>query len=99
MFQKSFLTMLITGAASIALPAYAQTEGPGRQEVAVQVFGSFVTSTTQNGVDNSATSSGGVLASYRYFFSTHHGVEASLQIRREIGFHETAGHLTDRRTR
>jgi len=77
MFQKSFLTMLITGAASIALPAYAQTEGPGRQEVAVQAFGSFVTSTTQNGVDNSATSSGGVLASYRYFFSTHHGVEAN----------------------
>ena len=77
MFQKSFLTMLMAGAASIALPAYAQTEGPGRQEVAVQAFGSFVTSTTQNGVDNSATNSGGVLASYRYFFSTHHGVEAN----------------------
>jgi outer membrane immunogenic protein len=77
MFQKSFLTMLMAGAASIALPAYAQTENPGRQEVAVQAFGSFVTSTTQNGVDNSATNSGGVLASYRYFFSTHHGVEAN----------------------
>jgi opacity protein-like surface antigen len=77
MFQKSFLTMLVAGVASIALPAYAQSEGPGRQEVAVQAFGSFVTSTTQNGIDNTATNSGGVLASYRYFFSKHHGVEAN----------------------
>ena len=77
MFQKSLLTMLIAGAASIALPAYAQSEGPERQNVAVQAFGSFVKSTTQNGIDNSATNSGGVLGSYRYFFSTHHGVEAN----------------------
>ena len=76
MFQKSLLTMLIAGAASVALPAYAQTEG-GRQEVAVQAFGSFVKTTTQNGIDNSATNSGGVLGSYRFFFSTHHGVEAN----------------------
>jgi opacity protein-like surface antigen len=69
--------MFIAGAASIAIPAYAQTEGPGRQEVSVQAFGSFVKSTTQNGIDNTATNSGGVLASYRYFFSTHHGVEAN----------------------
>jgi outer membrane immunogenic protein len=77
MFQKSLLTMFVAGAASIALPAYAQSEGPGRQEVAVQAFGSFVSTTTQNGIDNTATNSGGVLASYRYFFSTHHGVEAN----------------------
>jgi len=32
--------------------------------------------TTQNGVENRATNSGGVLGSYRYFFSAHHGVEA-----------------------
>jgi opacity protein-like surface antigen len=68
--------MLLAGVASIA-PAYAQSEEPGRQDVAVQAFGSFVTSTTQNGVDNSATNSGGVLASYRFFFSKHHGVEAN----------------------
>ena len=77
MFQKSLLTMLIAGAASITLPAYAQSEGPARQEVAVQAFGSFVSTTTQNGIDNTATNSGGVLASYRYFFSTHHGVEGN----------------------
>ena len=75
MFQK-MLTMLVAGAASIALPAYAQSEA-GRQEVAVQASGSFVTTTTQNGIDNTATNSGGVLAGYRYFFSTHHGVEGN----------------------
>ena len=69
--------MLIVGAAAIAPTAFAQSERPGRQEVAVQAFGSFVSTTTQNGIDNTATDSGGVLASYRYFFSTHHGVEAN----------------------
>jgi len=76
MFQKSLLTLLIAGAASIAVPAYAQSDEGGRQEVAVQALGSFVTTTTQNGIDNSATNSGGVLGSYRFFFSKHHGVEA-----------------------
>jgi opacity protein-like surface antigen len=77
MFQKSLLTMLMAGVASIALPAYAQSEEGGRQEVAVQAFGSFVTMTTQNGIDNTATNSGGVLASYRVFFSEHQGIEAN----------------------
>jgi opacity protein-like surface antigen len=69
--------MVMVGAASIALPAYAQTEETGRQEVTVQAVGSFVTTTTHNGIDNTATNSGGVLGSYRYFFSKHHGVEAN----------------------
>jgi len=77
MFQKGLLTMLMAGSASIAVPAYAQSQEGERQNVAVQAFGSFVTSTTTNGIDNSATNSGGVLATYRYFFSTHHGVEAN----------------------
>ena len=77
MFRKTFLTILIAGTASVALPAYAQTEEAGRQDVAVQAFGSFVTSTTQNGIDNKATNSGGVLASYRLFFNKHSGIEAN----------------------
>jgi opacity protein-like surface antigen len=68
---------MIAGAASIALPAFAQSEGSNRQDVAVQAFGSFVKTTTQNGVDNTATNSGGVLASYRYFFNKHSGVEGN----------------------
>jgi len=70
------MSMLMAGVVSTALPAYAQTEGD-RQEVAVQAFGSFVTTTTQNGIDNKATNSGGVLGTYRFFFSEHHGVEAN----------------------
>jgi len=77
MFQKGLLTMLVAGAAYFANPAYAQSDEAARQDAAVQAFGSFVTTTTQNGTDNSTTNSGGVLASYRYFFSTHHGVEAN----------------------
>ena len=78
MFQRNLLTvLLLAGAASIAVPAYAQSDETGRQEVSVQAFGSFLTTTTQNGVDNSASNSGGVLGSYRFFFSTHHGVEAN----------------------
>ena len=46
---------------------------PPRQDVAVQAFGSFVT-TTQNGIDNKATNSGGLLATT--VFSSYHGVEA-----------------------
>lgn len=76
MFRKRMIASLVAGMASVALPVFAQSEGPARQDVAVQAFGSFVTGTTQNGIDNNASNSGGVLASYRFFFSKHHGVEA-----------------------
>jgi len=76
MFQRNLLAMFVAGVASVAWPAYAQSDEVPRQDVAVQAFGSFLTSTTQDGIHNTATKSGGVLASYRYFFSKHHGVEA-----------------------
>ena len=75
MFRTKSLATFILGGVIAALPAVAQEVS--KSDVAVQAFGSFVTTTTQNGIDNSATNSGGVLASYRYFFSTHHGVEAN----------------------
>jgi len=68
-----FTTLMGVGLA--ALPALAQESG--RSEVTVQAFGSFVKSTTQDGVQQSATDSGGVLASYRFFFSKSHGVEVN----------------------
>ena len=77
MFRKSLLTLLVAGAASMALPDYAQSDEAGRQEVSVQALGSFVKNTTHDGVENKATKSGGVLASYRFFFSKHHGVEGN----------------------
>lgn len=67
----------IAGAAFLALPAFAQSEGPGKQDVAVQASGSFLTKTTHDGVDYKSTKNGGVVATYRYFFSKHHGVEGN----------------------
>jgi len=77
MFQRNFATMMIASAVLLALPAFSQTEGPARMDVAVQASGSFVATTTQNGVNNSASDNGGVLGTYRYFFNTHSGVEVN----------------------
>jgi opacity protein-like surface antigen len=77
MFSKKFVVTSFVSIASMALPAFSQSETPGKNEVSVQAFGSFVKSTTDNGIENKATNSGGVLGSYRYFFSTHSGVEAN----------------------
>ncbi len=77
MFRKKIVFTLITGLASLALPAFSQTEEAGKNEVSVQAFGSFLKSTTDNGVQNSASNSGGVLGSYRRFFDVHNGVEVN----------------------
>jgi outer membrane immunogenic protein len=58
--------------------AFSQEEGPAyRSEASVQALGSFLKSTTAKGVEQSATNSGGVLASYRFFFDRHSGVEVN----------------------
>ena len=77
MFGKKLAVTWIVDIASGALPAFAQSENPEKNEVSVQAFGSFVKSTTANGIENKATNSGGVLGSYRYFFNAHNGVEAN----------------------
>jgi opacity protein-like surface antigen len=77
MFGKSLVVTSVAALAALALPTFAQDENPSRHEVAVQAFGSFVTSTTQDGIENKATHSGGVLGTYRFFFSRHHGVEGN----------------------
>ena len=74
MFRTKSFATLVAAAGLLALPAFSQ-ESPGRQEASVQAFGSFVKSTTDNGVQQSATNSGGVLGSYRFFFNDHNGVE------------------------
>src|ERR1051325_1444054 len=70
--RYSFAAILLGGALA-AVPSFAQEAG--RSEASVQAFGSFVKSTTDNGIRQSATDSGGVLASYRFLFSNNHGVE------------------------
>jgi len=71
--KQIFLVM--AAMAAISLPAFSQEEGLYRNEVTVQAFGSFLKSTDSNGVEQSATNSGGVLGSYRFFFNNNNGVE------------------------
>jgi len=75
MFRINYFAAILLGGVLAVLPAFSQ-EG-GRSDAAVQAFGSFVKSTTDNGVQQGATNSGGVLASYRFFFSDNHGVEVN----------------------
>src|ERR1700722_1496522 len=74
--QKKGFFALVLGGALAALPVFAQEETPQyRQDVTVQAFGSFVKSTNDNGIQQGATNSGGVLGSYRFFFNKHNGIE------------------------
>jgi outer membrane immunogenic protein len=69
---------LVLGAALTSWPAFSQEENPVyKNDATVQALGSFVKSTTNNGIEQKATNSGGVLASYRYFFNNNHGVEVN----------------------
>lgn len=77
MFGKKTAGALVF-TALITMPAFSQEESEVyKNDAAVQAYGSFVKSTTDNGVKQSATNSGGVLASYRFFFNNHNGVEVN----------------------
>jgi len=75
MFRKHTLLGLVGGIVLTSLPAFSQEEGLNRNEFTAQAFGSFLKTTTSNGVDQSATNSGGVLGSYRFLFNNHSGAE------------------------
>ena len=77
MFGKKNVITITLGIATMALPAFSQSEDPGKNEVSVQALGSFVKSTTSDGVLASATNSGGVLVNYRRFFNIHNGIEVN----------------------
>jgi len=73
---RAFSTIMM-GAALAMSPVFAQEESNHTQEITVQGMGTFVKNSTNNGLQQSATNAGGVLASYRFFFNTHNGVEAN----------------------
>ena len=78
MSRKNSLAALLMGTALISLPAFSQEGGPeNKSEASVQFFGTFLKQTTNNGARQTASDGGGVLASYRYFFTQHHGVEVN----------------------
>ena len=63
----------------------------GKSEVSVQAFGSFVKSNTDNGIQQSTSNSGGVLASYRLFFTENNGVEVNYGYSRNTQTYSFAG--------
>lgn len=75
MLRNKTVTSLLLGGALLAIPALAQNEDFHRSEASVQAFGSFLKSTTDQGVRQSGTNTGGVLASYRFLFNRYNGVE------------------------
>jgi opacity protein-like surface antigen len=86
--------MLVAGVTMLAVPAFSQSENPvSRQDISVQAFGSFVTSTTQDGIRNKADNSAGVLGTYRYFFNEHHGLEADYGFTQNYQYYGEPGSL------
>jgi len=77
MYRRQIIFVLAAAIASIATPAFSQDEEGFKNEAVGQGFGSFVKTTTDQGVRQSATDSGGVLGSYRYFFTRHSGVDGT----------------------
>ena len=91
---------MMFSAALIAAPVFAQEEPAAHtQEVSVQGFASFLRSTTQDGVRQSADTSGGVLASYRFFFDAHSGIEANYSFQENTQRYGIAGSLANVDTR
>src|SRR5438876_11827329 len=78
MIRTKSLAALLMGTALISLPAFSQEGAPeNRSEASVSFFGAFLKNTNQNGVRQASSDSGGVLASYRFFFTNHQGVEVN----------------------
>jgi opacity protein-like surface antigen len=77
MFTNRTAVLTITTVLT-SLTAFAQEEYMRfKSEVSVQALGSFVKQTTENGIQQGATDSSGVLGTYRYYFDRHNGVEVN----------------------
>jgi outer membrane immunogenic protein len=95
MVRTRNLAALFIGTAFISLPAFSQESGlDHRSEASVQFIGTFTRQTTQNTIPQSSSDSGGVLASYRFLFSKHQGVEVNYAYSRNtVGYTFGTGSL------
>ena len=100
MFRQKMVMTFVAGIATLALPAFAQSEESvlSKQDVSVQAFGSFLKTTTQNGIENKSDNSAGVLGTYRYFFTTHQGVEADYGFTQNYQYYGQSGNLAGLKT-
>ena len=71
---NSFLTLL-AASVMVAAPAFSQEDF--KSEITVQGMGSFLKQTTQDGIKQDASKTGGLLAGYRYYFTKHWGAEVN----------------------
>jgi Outer membrane protein beta-barrel domain len=72
------LAALTVATLLMSLTVFAQEDWARfKSEATVQALGSFVTQTTQNGIQHGTTDSSGVLATYRYHFNRHNGVDVN----------------------
>ena len=77
MFKRKVMT-LTCAALLMSAAVFAQEDYTAyKSDASVQALGSFVKQTTQNGIKQDATNSGGVLGTYRFWFNRHHGVEGN----------------------
>lgn len=96
MLQPDRLVTLLIGGLLAAVPAASQEYN--KSEVSVQAFGSFVKTTNSNGVQQSDTNSGGVLANYRFFFTENQGVEVNYGYSRNTQTYGVVAGLLDTKT-
>jgi len=75
MSKFNSLLMLLAASTMVTLPAYSQ-EGY-KSEITIQGMGSFTKETTQSGIKQDATNTGGILAGYRFYFTERLGAEVN----------------------
>ncbi|HEY4359553.1 MAG TPA: outer membrane beta-barrel protein [Bryobacteraceae bacterium] len=99
MKRSNMLLTIMFSAALAASPAVAQEENTHTQEITVQGTGSFVTNTMKDGVQQSASNTGGFLASYRFFFNRNSGVEVNYGFENNTQIYGAGGSLAGVGTR
>jgi hypothetical protein len=76
--HQNRLALVATATFLMSLTAFAQEDYTRfKNDGAVLALGGFVTQNTQNGVQQGATDSTGVLSTHRYHFNRHSGVEVN----------------------
>jgi opacity protein-like surface antigen len=91
---KYKFVVALCGAVLTPVLGICQEPSTYKSEVSVEGFLPVVKGTTADGVQQTTSLSGGVLAGYRYFFGTHSGVEVSYGYSRSTETYNVANGAT-----
>src|SRR6266446_2418179 len=76
MLRNNMIIAVVLGSSLTSLPAFSQENPVFKADASVQVSATFVKNTVDgNGVSQNATTNGGILADYRFFFKGNNGLE------------------------